>query len=47
MMARIAPRFRRVEPRQRAWGYLLGLLPPLAGKNSWASDWIVARGPWH
>jgi SRSO17 transposase len=34
-MARIAPRFGRVEPRQRARGYLLGLLSPLAGKNSW------------
>ena len=35
MMARIAPRFGRVEPRRRARGYLLGLLSPLAGKNSW------------
>jgi SRSO17 transposase len=35
VMARIAPRFRRVEPRRRARGYLLGLLSPLAGKNSW------------
>lgn len=34
-MARIAPRFGRVEPRRRARGYLLGLLSPLAGKNSW------------
>jgi SRSO17 transposase len=35
MMARIAHRFGRVEPRRRARGYLLGLLSPLAGKNSW------------
>src|SRR5690348_13856118 len=35
VMARIAPRFGRVEPRRRARGYLLGLLAPLAGKNSW------------
>ncbi len=35
VMARIAPRFGRVEPRRRARGYLLGLLSPLAGKNSW------------
>ncbi len=35
VMARIAPRFGRVEPRRRAGGYLLGLLSPLAGENSW------------
>lgn len=35
VMARIAPRFGRVEPRRRVRGYLLGLLSPLAGKNSW------------
>jgi SRSO17 transposase len=35
VMARIARRFGRVEPRRRARGYLLGLLSPLAGKNSW------------
>ncbi len=34
-MARVAPRFGRVEPRRRARGYLVGLLAPLAGKNSW------------
>jgi SRSO17 transposase len=34
-MARIAGRFRRVEPRRRARAYLLGLLSPVAGKNSW------------
>jgi hypothetical protein len=33
--ARIAGRFRRVEPRRRARAYLLGLLSPLTGKNSW------------
>jgi SRSO17 transposase len=35
VMAHIAGRFGRVEPRRRARGYLLGLLAPLAGKNSW------------
>jgi hypothetical protein len=35
VMARVAPRFGRVEPRRRARGYLVGLLAPLAGKNSW------------
>ena len=35
VMERIARRFGRVEPRRRARGYLLGLLSPLAGKNSW------------
>ncbi|GAA0556453.1 hypothetical protein GCM10010172_44230 [Paractinoplanes ferrugineus] len=33
VMARIAARFGRVEPRRRVRGYLLGLLSPLAGKN--------------
>ena len=35
VMGRIAPRFGRVEPRRRVRGYLLGLLAPLDGKNSW------------
>jgi hypothetical protein len=35
VMARIASRFGCIEPRRRARGYLLGLLSPLAGKNSW------------
>jgi SRSO17 transposase len=35
LMARIAGRFRRVEPRRRARAYLLGLLAPVAGKNTW------------
>jgi len=35
LMGRIAPRFGRVEPRRRARAYLLGLLSPIAGKNSW------------
>lgn len=35
LMGRIAGRFRRVEPRRRARAYLLGLLSPLTGKNSW------------
>jgi SRSO17 transposase len=34
-MARIAPRFGRAEPRRCARKYLLGLLSPVAGKNSW------------
>jgi SRSO17 transposase len=33
--ARIAPRFRRAEPRQRALAYLRGLLSPVARKNGW------------
>ncbi|WP_413540565.1 IS701 family transposase [Salinispora tropica] len=35
LMARVAGRFRRVEPRRRARAYVLGLLSPLAGKNGW------------
>ncbi|MEV0136289.1 IS701 family transposase [Dactylosporangium sp. NPDC050688] len=34
-MARVAPRFGRVEPRRQARSYLLGLLSPLADKNGW------------
>lgn len=34
-MARVAGRFRRVEPRRRARAYMWGLLTPLAGKNGW------------
>jgi SRSO17 transposase len=33
--ARIAPRFRRAEPRRRALGYLRGLLHPVERKNGW------------
>lgn len=33
--ARIAPRFARSEPRQRALAYVHGLLAPLEKKNSW------------
>ena len=33
--ARIAPRFARSEPRQRAAAYLHGLLAPLERKNGW------------
>src|SRR5690242_10796775 len=33
--ARIAPRFRRAEPRRRALGYLRGLLSPVERKNGW------------
>src|SRR5512143_4173766 len=32
---RVAPRFRRAEPRRRALGYLRGLLSPVARKNGW------------
>ena len=33
--ARIAPRFARAEPRQRALRYLRGLLSPVERKNGW------------
>jgi SRSO17 transposase len=33
LLARIAPRFARLEPRRRAGAYLQGLLAPLEGKN--------------
>jgi SRSO17 transposase len=32
---RLAPRFKRVEPRRRALAYLRGLLAPLGRKNGW------------
>jgi SRSO17 transposase len=32
---RLAPRFKRVEPRRRASAYLRGLLAPLGRKNGW------------
>ncbi|HUY75686.1 MAG TPA: transposase, partial [Ktedonobacterales bacterium] len=32
---RIAPRFARAEPRQRALAYLQGLLSPVERKNGW------------
>src|SRR5919202_817724 len=35
MHARIAPRFRRAEPRRRALAYLRGLLSPVERKNGW------------
>jgi len=35
LAARIAPRFRRVEPRRRALAYLKGLLAPVERKNGW------------
>src|ERR671916_2585387 len=35
LVERIAPRFRRVEPRQRARAYLAGLLCPVERKNGW------------
>ena len=33
--ARIAPRFARLEPRERVLAYVRGLLAPLERKNSW------------
>jgi SRSO17 transposase len=35
LMARLGPRFGRVEPRRRAAAYLRGLLAPLERKNGW------------
>src|SRR5919112_2761712 len=35
LAARIAPRFRRAEPRRRALAYLRGLLVPLERKDGW------------
>jgi SRSO17 transposase len=35
LVARIAPRFGRIEPRRRARAYLQGLLSPLERKNGW------------
>lgn len=35
LMARVAGRFGRAEPRRRARSYVLGLLSPVSGKNSW------------
>jgi hypothetical protein len=35
VMARIAPRFGRVEPRRRARAYVRGLLAPIERKNGW------------
>ena len=35
LQARIAPRFARSEPRERALAYVRGLLAPLEKKNSW------------
>src|SRR3954471_701830 len=35
LVARIAPRFGRIEPRRRARAYLQGLLAPLKRKNGW------------
>src|SRR3954465_3059505 len=35
LVARIAPRFSRIEPRRRARAYLQGLLAPLTRKNGW------------
>src|SRR3982751_1248783 len=35
LVAQIAPRFSRIEPRRRARAYLQGLLAPLKRKNGW------------
>src|SRR3954466_6231835 len=35
VVARLAPRFGRIEPRRRASAYLRGLLAPLGRKNGW------------
>src|ERR687884_1716599 len=35
LVERIAPRFRRVEPRRRVRAYLQGLLAPVERKNGW------------
>jgi hypothetical protein len=35
LMARVAGRFARVEPRRRARAFVLGLLPDLPRKNCW------------
>jgi SRSO17 transposase len=35
LAGRLAPRFRRVEPRRRALAYLRGLLAPVERKNGW------------
>src|SRR5215213_3213901 len=35
LAARLAPRFSRAEPRQRALAYLRGLLAPLGRRNGW------------
>src|SRR5918911_2281913 len=35
LVERIAPRFRRIEPRRRVRSYLQGLLAPIERKNGW------------
>src|SRR3954451_7624065 len=35
LVERIAPRFRRIEPRRRVGAYLQGLLAPIERKNGW------------
>ncbi|WP_423791132.1 hypothetical protein [Micromonospora cathayae] len=36
LLARIAHRFGRAEPRRQALSYLVGLLSPLVVKNGWS-----------
>jgi SRSO17 transposase len=44
--ARIGPRFRRAEARQRARGFLQGLLAPVERKNGWQlAEELGERGP--
>ncbi|AHH97591.1 hypothetical protein KALB_4228 [Kutzneria albida DSM 43870] len=46
LMARIAGRFRRVEPRRRARAFVLGLLADLPRKNCWTiAEHAGDRGP--
>lgn len=42
--ARIAPRFRRAEPRCRALAYLRGLVSPVERKNSWQLAEMAGEG---
>ena len=43
---RLGKLFRRPEPRQRALGYLQGLLSPVARKNGWQlAEWIGEASP--
>ena len=47
VVARLAPRFGRIEPRRRASAYLRGLLAPLGRKNGWQlAEAIGDARPW-
>lgn len=44
--ARIAARFARSEPRERALAYVRGLLAPVERKNSWTlAEWAGEASP--